>query len=63
MFLLRIITFSFYFLTKGGVLFNYIYIRVYTTIDSSSLKGHSLLVPRFSISNTNGTYTKVGQIS
>ena len=64
MFLLRSITFfSLFLLIKGGVLFNYIYKRVYTTTDSSSLKGHNLLVPKFSISHTEGTYIKAGQVS
>ena len=53
--------FWFFFLDKKtGVLFKYI--KVYTKIDTKTFKGHSLLIPRFSISYTKGAYTKDGQV-
>ena len=45
---------------KKGEYHIIIYIRVYTAKGSLSLKGHGLLVSRFSISYTKGTNTKVG---
>ena len=55
--------FFFFLVDKKREYYIIIYKRVYTAKGSLSLKGHGLLVSRFSISYTKGTNTKVGQIS
>lgn len=53
---------GFFFFGQKGEYYLIIYIRIYATIGRSSPKGYKLLVPRFSISHTKGTYTKAVQV-